>query len=83
MNPNLHCDPNKYAPTMCAYCKLWIDDMIRTQEGRRGYCVAVQSITYRTDWCHKPEEIEMHNEMMKKYRVQGERRCKQTISSQN
>lgn len=50
----------EYVPAMCGYCNRWLDDGERDEHGRRGYCVDVQGTTYRTDWCHKPEEIEAH-----------------------
>lgn len=72
----------RYYPNLCADCIFWLDDHVRNEFGRKGYCSKLSRNTYRTDWCFVPEEVEKHNKAMSEYTAinyKGERvtPCKQ------
>ena len=73
----------KWYPTLCGDCKFWIDYVERDDFGGKGYCSKMDCTSYRTDWCHLPEEVERHKQAMDSYvftNYKGEHVCKQEIS---
>ena len=58
---------DKYCPKMCGYCLSFLETGEINIHGRQGYCYVVEKLVYRSDWCHKPEEIEAHKQAMSVY----------------
>ena len=67
---------DRYYPLMCASCPTWLDAQTRNTFGRLGSCPLMGEETYRTDWCHLPDEIALHEEAMRNYTKYEHKRVK-------